>query len=265
MNILVTNDDGINAEGIRHLARELSQVAQIYLVAPASQKSGASHSITMHEKLHLSEVYIEGVEKAYSLTGTPADCVKMGLAILKKKGVEIDMIFSGINHGGNLGTDTLYSGTVGAAREGLLNGKMSVALSVNSHEPTHFDYTCKLAKEIAISFKENLEKEDVSYMLNINTPNEAEDKIKGLKLTKLGIRHYEEWFNPIEREDGRIEISYAGNPITKGSMDYDSKDIEDVVVIDMGYATLTPLKHDLTCVKTMNSNIWGKYDEKFVD
>ena len=117
VKILVTNDDGINAEGIRNLVDALKGKAEIYISAPDGQRSAASHSISLHHPITAKEVAYDGAVRAFSVNGTPADCVKVGLRILLTDGIDIDMVFSGINHGANMGMDTHYSGTVSAAME----------------------------------------------------------------------------------------------------------------------------------------------------
>lgn len=257
MKILVANDDGIKAEGLNVLVKHLAKVGEVFVVAPDSQRSGASHSITMNKKLYFAEEKVDGATKAYSFTGTPADCVKLGLELLKNDGIEIDYVLSGINHGGNLGTDTLYSGTVGAAREGLINGKMSIAVSVNSHEPKHgFEYAAKLAAD-TVSKLEAVKRDEVICMLNINAPDLPAEDIKGLKVTKLGIRDYADWFNPIACEDGKIEICYGGEPVSFDEESSGRCEMADVIAMDLGYATITPLNYDLTCSKTLDNNIGG--------
>lgn len=261
MNILIANDDGIRAEGLIELVKALSTEADIYVVAPDSQRSGASHSITMNTKLYFEEQKVEGAKKAYSFTGTPADCVKMGIALFEREGINIDCVFSGINHGGNLGTDTLYSGTVGAAREGFINSKISVAVSVNSHDPkSGFDYACDLAVKTLKGIKENWDKV-TPCVLNLNVPNLPNEEIKGLKITKLGIRDYDNWFEPVNCDDGRIEICYGGEPISFDETESNTDFMADVIAMDLGYATITPLKSDLTYSKILDENIWGIYDE----
>lgn len=253
MNILVANDDGIKSEGIKALVQALSEVANVYVVAPDSQRSGASHSITMFKDLYFKEVEFENAKKAYSFTGTPADCVKMGIALLESQGINIDMVFSGINHGGNLGTDTLYSGTVGAAREGLINNKMSVAVSVDSHEPISFEYAAMLAKKTAAVYVENGIPDIVEYLWNINVPNVPVSEIKGVKFTKLGIRDYEGWFKPEYMEDGRIHIYYSGEPVRRDDVRCNRPETPDVIAIEEKYATITPLNENATCEKQLDA------------
>ena len=252
MNILVANDDGIKAEGIKALVAALSQVGDVYVVAPDSQRSGASHSITMFKDLYFKQEKFENAKKAYSFTGTPADCVKMGIPLLESQGINIDMVFSGINHGGNLGTDTLYSGTVGAAREGLINNKMSVAVSVASHEPIGFEYAAMLAKRTAEAYVKNGIPEIVEYLWNINVPNIPTKEIKGVKLTKLGIRDYDNWFQPEYKADGSIRIYYGGEPIWREDVRCKRPEVPDVIAICENYATITPLNENTTCEKQLD-------------
>ena len=149
------------------------------------------------------------------------------------------MVFSGINHGGNLGTDTLYSGTVSAALEGTICGVPSVAVSVDSHEAEHFEYACHLAVEAA---KKAYGRMSPDTVLNINTPNLPREEIKGLKYTTLGNREYKEFFAPIEDEDGRKAYRYSGEPVIYEGL----PDTIDVIAMQDGYASITPLHRDLT-------------------
>lgn len=239
MNILVSNDDGINAEGIHRLVDALSAEGSVYVAAPHTQKSAAGHSITVGKPITITEVDFDGAVLGLEVTGTPADCVKLGIKYLHAKGIEIDIVYSGINHGGNLGTDTLYSGTVSAAIEGALCGKPSVAVSVNNHEPVHFDYACELAVSTLRAMTENARG---VMTMNINVPDLPKNEIKGVRYTRLGVREYDEWFVPKETEDGKTEYWYRGTPVV-----YDSRnDSIDVIADQDNYASITPLKFDLT-------------------
>lgn len=240
MNLLLVNDDGIDAEGIHRLAETLGREegVKIYVCAPNEQQSATSQSISVRGRLRVLQEEFEEAEEAISVTGTPADCVKIAMAHYGAKGIDIDMVFSGINHGGNLGTDTLYSGTVGAALEGSLCGIPSVAVSVNSHEPQYFEYTCDLIKKVFYLAAEKLRE---SIVLNVNVPHMPAEKVRGLKITKLGMREYEDWFVPMEDEEGEV-YRYEGRPI-----EYDSDDLSiDVIAAQHGYATITPLSRFLT-------------------
>ena len=244
MNILVANDDGIRAEGIYRLVETLSKEANIYIAAPHIQRSASGHSISIGIPLSADEVDFKNAKLALEITGTPADCVKLGLNIIENKGVHIDMVFAGINHGGNIGTDTLYSGTVSAAMEGCLCNKPSVAVSVNSHFPKHFDLACELALGALLYAYGKI---DNRTLININTPNLPKHEIKGVKYARLGLREYNESFNPKMAENGALQYMYTGEPRY-----YESDDMStDVIAMQEGFATITPLKYDLTDYKLL--------------
>lgn len=242
MNILVANDDGIEARGIRELVKALSAKASVYVCAPDGQRSASGHGITVSTHITAKEVEFEGAQLALKLSGTPADCVKLGMKILADRGIDIDMVFSGINHGGNLGTDVLYSGTVSAAIEGSICGVPSVAVSVNSHEAQHFEYACHLAVEALEKSKGRISPDTV---LNINTPNLPREEIKGLKYTTLGNREYKEFFKPVDIGDGIKAYRYTGEPVVYEGL----PDTIDVIAMQEGYATITPVHRDLTDYK----------------
>ena len=242
MNILVANDDGINARGIHELVKALSSVADVYVCAPESQRSASGHGITVSKPISIKEAEFEYAKYALKISGTPADCVKIGMRILEQKGIKVDMVFSGINHGGNLGTDTLYSGTVSAAVEGTLLGVPSAAVSVNSHEAEHFEYACELAVE---AVTKAYGKMSASTVLNINTPNLPKEEIKGLRFTTLGKREYKEVFVPTEMENGETGYMYTGEPVIYEGL----PETIDVIADQDGYASITPLHSDLTDYK----------------
>jgi len=239
MNILVSNDDGIRSEGIYKLVEALSKEANIYVAAPHTQRSASGHGITISKPIEMNEVQVDNAKLAIEMTGTPADCVKFGMKMFASKGINIDMVFAGINHGGNLGTDTLYSGTVAAAIEGCLCKKPSVAVSVNSHAPKHFDFACELALRVLKKSYGN-----ISYKtaININAPNLPKSEVKGIKIAKLGVREYDEWFNRKESTDGVVQYWYSGTPVVYTGLPNDS----DVIAMQEGYATITPLQYDMT-------------------
>lgn len=282
MNILITNDDGLEAEGLQRLVRALHEVAgaKLYVCAPDGQRSATAHGITMNKPITVEEAEMDNVEIAWQISGLPADCVKIAREFLRRKGVSIDIVYSGINHGGNLGTDTLYSGTVSAALEGSLCGFPSVAVSVDSHQAEHFGYACELAVNAAKAIQRQLEAgtADHRVVLNINTPNLPKEEIKGLRYTRLGPREYDEIFVPahldsdeelLKREAARAaggreagaasaevieevrkmeEVSlpgsfrYSGSPIHYQDLPGDY----DVVANQDGYASITPIHTDLT-------------------
>ena len=226
MNILVVNDDGIEARGLKELVTALSERAgaDVYVCAPDGQRSAASHAITLRSPVSAWPVLFDGAAEAFALDGTPADCVAVGLKLLKRLGVEIDMVFAGINHGANVGTDIIYSGTVGAALEGSIQGVPSVAVSVDSHQATHFDYAW--------------------IMLNINTPDLPAEEIKGVCHTVLGEREY---LNDVQVEtEGEVTtFIYGGDAVL-----YESDENHfDVIALENGYASITPLQKDMTAYK----------------
>ena len=239
MNILVANDDGIRARGIQELVRALSQKAKVFVCAPEGQRSASGHGITVSQPIAVEEVEFDGAEMAFSISGTPADCVKLGMQLMKDRGVDIDLVYSGINLGGNLGTATIYSGTVSAAVAGNLWGVPAVAVSVNDHMAQHFGFAC----ELALRALEGADRISPDTVLNINTPDLPEDQIKGVKLTSLGRREYmNEFRNPETGDDGRALYSYGGEPVHYDGL----PDTIDVVAMQNGYATVTPLHRDLT-------------------
>lgn len=251
INILLTNDDGIHAEGILRLAETLSGLGDVYVCAPEGQRSASGHSITVRDPISMEEIRLPHARAAMQFSGTPADCVKMGLQLLRQRGVEIHIVYSGINHGGNLGTDTLYSGTVSAALEGVLCGLPAVAVSVDSHNPAHFEEACRLAAKF---FDKALTGLPPGVALSINAPNLPEEEVKGLRVARLGVRQYVERFEESFDEQGRKAYCYRGMPVV-----YDSKDIgNDVIALQEDYATITPLHYDLTDLEMLRKlKEWG--------
>lgn len=177
--ILVNNDDGIDAIGIKALVKYLGTMAEVYVVAPKEQQSGKGQSLTFRHPVTVDEVEMEGATKAYALAGAPTDCAKWGISILGKEH-DFDFLFSGINLGANIGTASFYSGTCGAAFEGAMNGIHSIALSVNSHEASNFEYACSMIPELM----EMSMRLDPSTVISVNTPDLPPWKIKGVKVTE---------------------------------------------------------------------------------
>jgi 5'-nucleotidase len=240
MNVYISNDDGIRAEGIKRLAAALSEVADIYIGAPEGQCSATGHGISLLEPVGVRRTEFPGARLAYAIDGTPADCVKLGLGLMEKEGIVIDKVFSGINLGGNLGTDTVYSGTVAAALEGLLCGYPAVAVSVNSHAPTYFEFAEELAVKAALL---DFAQVDGQLMLNINVPNLPKEEIKGVKVTGLGRREYRGEFVEKENSGGVRKFGYAGVPVYYDDIDCDTN---DVGADQEGYAAVAPIHFDMT-------------------
>ena len=238
MNILISNDDGIDAIGIKKLVEAMGTCADIYVVAPDTQRSASSHALSLRKEITVREVEFPGAKYALECNGTPADCGKLGLDLLKKKGIHMDAVYAGINLGANLGTDNMYSGTVSAAAEGMLEGIPAVAVSVCSHDATYFEGACKLAVDvlpIALKAKGRL------GVISINTPDIPMENIKGVKPARLGTVEYDQVFEEISRGNGTVTYKYTGEPIEIGNHEDDL----DVKHINDGYATISAIKYDL--------------------
>lgn len=238
MKILLTNDDGINASGIQALRESLLPYAQIYMAAPDQQRSGTGHSITVFDPIRVKKMVFPGVEEAWNIKGTPADSVKLALSSLIED--KPDLIISGINHGANLGTDVLYSGTVSAAAEGVIMGIPAVAISLDSFSP---DADFSLAARFAVQMVELIKNEGIekSTLLNINIPAVAAADIKGVKVCKLGIRNYNNIFEPRKDPRGNTYFWMGG-----GREDDLSDEESDVFLAKQNYITITPIHFDLT-------------------
>lgn len=242
MKLLLTNDDGVNAKGIYTLAKKLEKSHEIIIVAPSVERSACSHSITMREPLIVKEVKLNGIKsKAYSVSGTPADCVKV--AVNKLTNGKVDMVLSGINNGVNAGIDVLYSGTVSAAIEAAIYKIPSMAVSSeieagNDNYEVAAEYTSDLIEKI----KNKYLKDDVVW--NLNVPILNKEKIKGIKICRIGGRTYNSYFEENPINDGK---SFQLRGELNNIQDIDT----DVHFIKQGYVTLTPLHYDLTNFKIL--------------
>lgn len=238
MNILITNDDGINADGILELAKSMKSIANIYIVAPDSQRSATGHAITIHNPIMVKEVFVDDEIKSYAISGTPADCVKIGIEALFSD-VDFDLVLSGINNGPNLGTDVIYSGTVSAAIEGLVQNKPSIAISYDKFNVSKDTYkeATKYVVDIVNKLKENMDIFN-DCILNINIPS---TDIKGIRITTLGERKYE---NTLEER-----ISPHGNKyfwIGGKVKDLEQDESSDIISVEEGYISITPINIDMT-------------------
>ena len=238
MNILITNDDGIYADGIIELAKAISKIANVYVVAPESQKSATGHAITIHNPIMVHKIDMGENIKSYAISGTPADCVKVGIEGLFKD-INIDLVLSGINNGSNLGTDVIYSGTVSAALEGFILNKPSIAISYDEVNVKREIY--KDASKYVVNLVENIkDKLDLlnDCILNVNIPN---TKIKGSKITKLGQRNYDnamvEKINPFGQK-----YYWIGGKLMELDQDEDS----DIACVKDGYISITPINIEMT-------------------
>jgi 5'-nucleotidase len=233
MHILVSNDDGVLATGLQILAKELSQIAKIDVVAPDRNRSGASNSLTLH-----NPVRVKALDNGFlSVEGTPTDCVHLALTGLLKE--QPDMVIAGINAGANLGDDVLYSGTVAAATEGRFLGLPSIAVSLVGSELKHYDTAARVTREIVENIKSFSLRGQV--ILNINVPDVPYEKLKGIEITRLGTRHRAE--PTIKQLDPRGHVIYWVGP--PGSEE-DAGPGSDFYALKMKKVSVTPLKVDLT-------------------
>lgn len=237
MKILITNDDGIQAPGIHILASELSKKHDIHLYAPAEENSGVAHAFTFTRPIRVIPAK-KYPYPAYSVSGTPVDCVKVGCYHL---GGYPDLIISGINRGANLGIATLYSGTVSAAMEGVLIGIPSIAVSCSVVKGLkHYESAAHYA-QLTIEYLQQF-KLPSHTMLNLNAPNLPLDQIHGLKITTLAQNTFKSKIE--ERQDPR-DYPYYWLDGKLGELP-DQESDNDIYWHDNGYATLTPLMSDLT-------------------
>lgn len=244
MNILITNDDGIRADGIIELAKAMSNIANVYVVAPESQRSATGHAITIHSPIMVNEEFIADNINAYSISGTPSDCVKLGIEGIFKD-IDIDLVLSGINNGPNLGTDVIYSGTASAAIEGLVQNKPSIAISYNEFNVTKETYreASKHVVKIVDSVKDKLNiLEDC--ILNVNIPNK---EIKGTKVTVLGERKYENVMEERYSPYGKRYFWIGGK--IKNIEQVENNDID---CVEEGYISITPVNIDMTNKNKVN-------------
>ncbi|WP_324054865.1 5'/3'-nucleotidase SurE [Aeromonas dhakensis] len=237
MRILVSNDDGVHAEGIRALSEALAACGEVIVVAPDRNRSGASHSLTLEVPLRVTRIAETGY---HAVKGTPTDCVHLAVNELVRP--EPDMVVAGINHGANLGDDVIYSGTVAAATEGRHLGFPSLAISLvgKTHFATAAHYAALLVKGMMVHPL------PADQILNVNVPDLPLDQIKGIRVTRLGNRHRAE--SVICTEDPRGQpIYWIGPP---GSQQ-DAGEGTDFDAIEQGYVSITPLTIDMTAYSSL--------------
>jgi 5'-nucleotidase len=233
MNILISNDDGCQAAGIRVLAEALAGMASIHVVAPDRDRSGASNSLTLD-----SPIRVHQTAHGYScVDGTPTDCVHLAITGLLQE--EPDIVVSGINAGPNMGDDVLYSGTVAAATEGRFLGLPAIAVSMNSFLPEHVDTGARVALELVTRLRERPLSPDV--ILNVNVPDLAYDELRGFQSTRLGHRHKAE--PVVKTKDPRGKTIYWVGP---AGAEQDAGPGTDFHAVREGFVSVTPIQVDLT-------------------
>lgn len=249
MKILVSNDDGIAANGIRCLAETLARHHDVYVIAPDRERSAAGHSLTLHTPLRVEEVdAYQGVKRAWVTTGTPGDCIKIGISAILSDDEKPDIVISGINHGPNLGADILYSGTVSCAMEGALLGVPSIAMSLASmhYEYEHFQYSARFVNMLLPKLKEfTFPKKSI---LNINIPALEEDDIAGIAITELGRKMFTDTYEKRLDPRGKTYYWMAGELITEP---VDAK--TDIAAVRNNKISITPVTYEMTNEKTMSN------------
>ncbi|HDP0034199.1 TPA: 5'/3'-nucleotidase SurE [Legionella pneumophila] len=236
MKILVSNDDGVLAPGIKILANDLSTLGEVKVVAPDRNRSGASNSLTLTQPLRVKQLD----NGYYSVDGTPTDCVHLALTGFLEP--IADIVVSGINEGANLGDDVLYSGTVAAAMEGRYLGLPAIAISMVGDNIQHYETAAIIAKQLVIKLSAN--KLPSQTILNVNVPDLPLNQIRGMQVTRLGTRHSAE---PIIKEyDPRGRpIYWVGPP----GIEADAGAGTDFFAIKTGHVSITPLHLDMTHYK----------------
>jgi len=252
MDILVTNDDGILAEGLLALRRALEPLGRLWVVAPEQEQSAASHALTLHRPLRMRRV----AERMFSVDGTPTDCVLLACREVPELiDADIRMVISGVNHGANLGDDVTYSGTVAAAMEGSMMGRVSAAFSLVDWHSGEFDASIRIARLIVEKLLATGAPNGA--LLNINIPNLHESDIRGFRVTRLGRRTYNDRIERMADPRGRPYYWIGGD-----APSWEEQPGSDFEAIDAGYVSITPIHLDLTDYGSMDLlRRWGIEEE----
>lgn len=263
MKLLISNDDGIFAEGIRALANTLAEVGhQVWVVCPDRERSATGHGLTLHKPIRAEQV--EGVfhrdVEAWACSGTPSDCVKLALGALLQE--QPDVVLSGINQGANLGTDVLYSGTVSAAMEGVIEGVPAIAFSLTNSAARDFVPATQFAQSLLMTLKQFPLADPI--LLNVNIPAVEAGKIKGAVIARQGIRRYSDLFEKRIDPRGKTYYWLAGEVAEIVEQEADGYQLlanqllrlpefselqempTDVEAIRHNFITVTPLQYNLT-------------------
>ncbi len=237
MNILITNDDGIYAPGLEALYKHLTARHNVAVIAPDREQSAIGHAITLNEPLRANKVSINGAFQGYAVSGTPADCIKMGvLEILDSKP---DMVISGMNPGANVGVNINYSGTVAAAKEATLYGILAMAVSIHSRDAQYYDeaaiFIAKLAEQLYV------DRLPFGTFLNVNIPNRPLKEIAGIRISRLDLEFFPEFID--KRLDPRKRTYYwqGCDSLPAGK----STDIDGSALCE-DFISITPIKCDQT-------------------
>ncbi|MHB9146248.1 MAG: 5'/3'-nucleotidase SurE [Symbiobacteriia bacterium] len=240
MRILLSNDDGVHAEGILALAQAMADIpgVELFIAAPDRERSASGHAITVYRPLHVDEIELPGVTgTVWRISGTPADCVKLALDTLMP--ARPDLLISGINRGANLGTDVFYSGTVSAAIEATFSDVPAIAVSLNAWENPDFSlaaaFMCFLVPRV---LERGLPPRS---LLNVNVPAVERKHLAGIALTRLGVRLYSNQFDRRVDPRGRVYYWLAGN-----LKELHNEPDSDVYAVQQNLISVTPIQLDLT-------------------
>jgi len=242
MDILITNDDGVLAEGLLVLRRELEPLGRVWVVAPEREQSAASHALTLHRPLRLRRLE----ERVFTVDGTPTDCVLLACrGVPELIDAQIDLVVSGINHGANLGDDVSYSGTVAAAIEGQMMGRSSIAVSQVDWRPGGFELAGRISRFLVEKLIARGAPEGT--LLNVNVPDCPDAEIKGYRITKLGKRTYGDRIVPKTDPRGRPYYWIGGD-----EPGWEAQPGSDFEAVDEGFVSVTPIHLDLTNYRAMD-------------
>ena len=248
MRILLTNDDGISAPGLRALVREFQPGNELFVVAPDTQRSAVSHACTFLNpiRLHPYGEKQPGLEE-YSINGTPVDCVFLALFHLLKDNPP-DIVVSGVNMGANMGYDVMYSGTVAAAMEASIHGRKAVAVSVANRQPEHYDTAAILARRLVNRIMADQPGLEVpaQTLYNLNVPDLALEDIKGVQFTNMGLTIYNQYVVP-RRDPWNREYYWLSGDQPAGQ----NLPGSDFAALQDGYASLSPIQVDCTNYRTL--------------
>jgi len=234
--ILISNDDGIKAPGLKPLIKEMSKIGKVFVIVPFKQMSGMAHSITLSKFKKAVEIS----KNFYAIKGaTPADCVKFGLLSFGK--IEPDIVISGINTCPNLGQDVIYSGTCGAAREGAMKGVPSLAVSAAEMHAKKYEHSAIATRKIAEKILKD-KKRYKSVCLNINIP----ENYRGIKVVPLGLNEYNENVQTVVDKNGFFHYKLSGRYHSGGK-----NRGSDIAAVEKGYISVTPLQIDQTDEKML--------------
>ncbi|MEW9798461.1 5'/3'-nucleotidase SurE [Alteromonas sp. CYL-A6] len=239
MRILMSNDDGVFAEGLRVLHATIAQQHDVTVIAPDRNCSGASNALSLHQPLRIQQME----SGFYSVNGTPSDCVHLG--INKFLDDDPQLVVSGINHGANLGDDVIYSGTVAAATEGRYMGLPAIAVSLVGHKATHFETAARVVADIIDKLAQH--PLPANQILNVNVPDVPYDALKGIKVTRQGRRHRAEGMVRAEDAFGRTIYWYG-----PAGAEQDAGEGTDFHAIANGYCSVTPLSVDMTAYQSLD-------------